>query len=86
LNQLQERMIQLSAKADALDDSVSQLRRQQEAQGLGLRNDMTTADNRMRSYIQAANQDMQASRVASANRNMDKAEEEILILDKFLGR
>jgi serine/threonine protein kinase len=84
--QLQERMIQLGAKADAVDRSLSQLRRQQEADGLGLRNDMEAADSRLRSYMQAANQDMQASRIAAANRNMDKAEAEIQVLEKFLGR
>jgi serine/threonine-protein kinase len=79
-------MIQLGAKADAVDRSLSQLRRQQEADGLGLRNDMEAADSRLRSYMQAANQDMQASRIAAASRNMDKAEAEIQVLEKFLGR
>lgn len=86
MEQLQERMTQLGAKADAVDRTISQMRRQQEADGLGLRNDMEAADSRMRSYMQAANQDMQSSRIASAHRNMDKAEAEIQILEKFLGR
>jgi serine/threonine protein kinase len=86
VEQSQERMIQLGSRTDAVDRSISQLRHQQEADGLGLRNDMETADNQMRAYMQAANQDMQASRIAAANRNMDKAEAQLQILEKFLGK
>ena len=83
---MQERIIQLGARSDAVDRAISQLRRQQEADGLGLRTDMEAADSKMRSYMQAANQDMQSSRVASASRNLDKAESEVQVLEKFLGR
>jgi len=86
VEQVQERIIQLGARSDAVDRTISQLRRQQEADGLGLRTDMEAADSKMRSYMQAANQDMQSSRVASASRNLDKAESEVQVLEKFLGR
>ena len=86
VEQVQERMIQLGARSDAVGRAISQLRRQQEADGLGLRTDMEAADSKLRSYMQAANQDMQSSRVASAGRNLDKAEAEIQVLEKFLGR
>lgn len=84
--QLQERMVQLGARADAVNNSISQLRSQQQAQGLDLRNDMAAADSRLRSYMRAANQDIQSSRIASAAKNMDKAEAELSILEKFLGK
>jgi serine/threonine protein kinase len=86
VEQVQERIIQLGARCDAVDRTISQLRRQQEADGLGLRTDMEAADSKMRSYMQAANQDMQSSRVVSASRNLDKAESEVQVLEKFLGR
>ena len=69
-----------------MDRAISQIRRQQEADGLGLRNDMESADTKLNSYMQAATRDLQSGRPASAARNMDKAEAEIDILEKFLGR
>lgn len=86
MDQLQERMTRLSARASTVDESLSQIRSQQAAQGLGLRNDMATADNLMRSYLRAANRDMQSSRLASAGSNMDKAEAQLEVLEKFLGK
>jgi len=86
LDQLQERMTRLSARASSVDESLSQIRSQQAAQSLGLRNDMAAADSLMRSYLRAANRDMQSSRVASAGSNMDKAEAQLEVLEKFLGK
>jgi serine/threonine protein kinase len=85
LEQMQERYIQLDARAQAALRGVAQLRQQQEASGLGLRSDMEAADARLRSYMQAANQDVHASRVAQGSRDMDKAETEVSTLEKFLG-
>jgi serine/threonine-protein kinase len=85
-HQLQERFIQLDARAQAIDRSIAQIRHQQEADGLGLRTDIETADIKLNSYMLAARQDMQLSRAASAQLNMDKAETEIQTLEKFLGR
>ena len=86
IEQLQERLVQLDARAQTVDRAVAQLRHQQEADGLGLRNDMETADAKLNSYMQIARQDMQLSKVASAQLYMDKAEVEIETLEKFLGR
>ncbi len=86
LEQLQERYIQLDARARTVDSAVSQIRRQQEADGLGLRNDMESASAKLNSYMQAATRDLQSARPASAARDLDKAEAEIDILEKFLGR
>ncbi len=86
LEQLRERLIQLDARAKTVDRAISQIRRQQEADGLGLRNDMETADAKLNSYLQTATQDLQLSKAASAQLEMDKAEVEIDTLEKFLGR
>lgn len=85
LDQLGERFIQLDARAQAVENMISQLRAQQEADGLGLRGDMESADTMLRSYMQAADQDVRSSRVASGSRNMDKAEKQVVVLEKFLG-
>lgn len=79
-------MTQLSARASAVDSSLSQIRSQQAAQGLGLRNDMAAAESRMKSYMGGANSDLQSGRIASAQKNMDRAESQIEILEKFLGK
>ncbi|HEY6375132.1 MAG TPA: protein kinase [Edaphobacter sp.] len=86
LEQLHERLIQLDARAKTVDRAISQIRRLQEADGLGLRNDMETADAKLNSYLQSATQDLQLSRAASAQLELDKAEIEIGTLEKFLGR
>jgi len=86
VEQLQERLLQLDARAQTVDRAIAQLRHQQEADGLGLRNDMETADAKLNSYMQVARQDMQLSKTASAQLSMDKAEAEIETLEKFLGR
>jgi hypothetical protein len=86
IEQLQERLVQLDARAQTVDRAIAQLRRQQEADGLGLRNDMETADAKLNSYMQIARQDMQLSKTASAQLDMDKAEAELDTLEKFLGR
>jgi serine/threonine-protein kinase len=86
LDQLHERYIQLDARARTVDRAISQIRSQQESQGLGLRNDIETADAKLLSYMQAADQNIQQSRAASAQLYLDKAEIEIQTLEKFLGR
>jgi serine/threonine-protein kinase len=86
VEQLQDRYIQLDARAQAALRGVESIRRQQEATGLGLRGDIESADSRLRSYMAAANQDVHGPRTAQAARDMDKAESEISILEKFLGR
>jgi serine/threonine-protein kinase len=86
IEQLHERFIQLDARARTVDKAISQIRSQQEANGLGLRNDIEMADTKLMSYMQAAEQNLQTSKVASAQLYLDKAEVEIRTLEKFLGR
>jgi serine/threonine-protein kinase len=86
IEQLHERFIQLDARARTVDKAISQIRSQQEASGLGLRNDIEMADTKLMSYMQAAEQNLQTSKVASAQLYLDKAEVEIRTLEKFLGR
>ncbi len=86
MEQLQDRFTDVSARAGAVNSSVGRLRHEQEAEGLGLRGDMESADNRMESYLRAADQDLRAGNAAAATKDLNRAEGELAVLEKFLGR
>lgn len=86
LEAAENRFTELSARAGAVDGSLNSLRQQQETSGYGLRGDMAAADNRLQSYLRAADQDLRSSNAASANKNLNRAEAELATLEKFLGR
>jgi hypothetical protein len=86
LEAAENRFTDLSARAGAVDGSLNSLRQQQEASGYGLRGDMAAADNRLQSYLRAADQDLRSSNATSANKNLTRAEAELATLEKFLGR
>ena len=85
LEQAEERLMQITARATTAKRGVGQIRSQQEASGLGLRGDVESAESRMDSYIHAANNEMGRGNAAGATRNIDKAESELATLEKFLG-
>ncbi|MGB8537922.1 MAG: protein kinase [Acidobacteriaceae bacterium] len=84
--QIHEQMTGLDARASAVSASVEGLKRQQEADGLGLRRDMAAAYARMNSYLRAANDELNSGNIAAARSHMDKADKEISILESFLGK
>lgn len=86
LQELQEKMIHLSARAAAAKDSVENLRRQQQNQGLNLRSDISATLSRMEQYMDRADSDLANHNVEAAKKNMDSAEREIEKLEQFLGR
>ncbi len=86
LEELSDRITQVSARASAARDSIEQLRRQQEAEGLGLRGDIAGSLNRMNAYLQSANNSLAARDAASAGKNLDRAEKELESLEVFLGK
>ena len=47
---------------------------------------MAAADNRLQSYLRAADQDLRSSNAASASKNLSRAEAELATLEKFLGK
>ncbi len=85
LREASERLLQISSRATAARDSIEQLRRQQEADGLGLRGDMAASLSRMNAYLESANRALGGRDVAQANQYMDKAELELGKLEAFLG-
>jgi serine/threonine-protein kinase len=86
VEQAHEQMTGLGARASAVSASVEGLKRQQEADGLGLRQDMAAAYARMNSYLRSANDELNSGNITAAQNHMDKADKEISILEHFLGK
>lgn len=81
-----DRMTLLAARANAVKDSIENLRRQQNASGLSLRSDVSASLSRMEQYMDAADRAIAAGNAESAGKNMDRAESELQGLEKFLGK
>ena len=86
VEQVHEQMTGLDARASAVSASVESLKRQQEADGLGLRRDMAAAYTRMNSYLRSANDELNSGNITAARSHMDKADKEISTLESFLGK
>jgi serine/threonine-protein kinase len=86
LEALNNRMIQLGARANVARAGIEQLRRQQAANGFGLRQDISASLSRMEAYMDAAERSVQSENPPTARKNMDQAEKEIDNLETFLGR
>ena len=84
--QVHEQMTGLDARASAVSASLEGLKRQQEADGLGLRRDMAAAYARMNSYLRSANDELNSGNITAARNHMDKADKEISTLESFLGK
>ena len=66
LEALNNRMVQLGARANAAKASVDQLRQQQAASGFGLRQDIAASLSRMEAYMDAAEHAVQSENAQSA--------------------
>jgi eukaryotic-like serine/threonine-protein kinase len=86
VDQVHVQMTGLDARASAVSASVETLKRQQEADGVGLRHDMAAAYARMNSYLRAASADLSSGNIAAARNHMDMADKEISILESFFGK
>jgi serine/threonine-protein kinase len=86
VEQAHEQMTGLGARASAVSASVEGLKRQQEADGLGLRQDMAVAYARMNSFLRSASNELNSGNITAAQNHMDKADKEISILESFLGK
>jgi hypothetical protein len=85
VQEAEDRLIQINARAGAARRGVGQIRSQQEAMGLGLRSDVEAAESRLDSYLNAANTEIRRGNGQAAMRDIDKADAELATLDKFLG-
>jgi eukaryotic-like serine/threonine-protein kinase len=86
LEEASDRLTQVSARASAAKESIDQIRRQQEADGLGMRSDIVASLSRMTSFLQAADRAVAEHDAAAANKNLDRVEKELTTLEGFLGK
>ena len=86
LDQLNDHMVQLGARANAVKGSIERLRSEQAAGGLGLRQDISASLSRMEGYMDAAERATQGGNLASAKKNMAQAEKEVEKLEAFFGK
>ena len=77
---------QLNARASAASQSVDTLKRQQEADGYGLRGDIASAQQRMQMDLAKGDAALKAKDLVNAQKYFDMADAEITKLEKFLGR
>ena len=86
MDQAREQKMALDARASAVSASLEGLKRQQEADGVGLRRDMAVAYARMTGYLSSAAADLGSGNITAARSHMDKADKEISTLESFLGK
>jgi hypothetical protein len=79
-------LVQLHARADAVNASLNRLSAEQASSGLGLRQDIAASASRMASYVQAADEAAGSNDIEAARRNIGRAQEELEKLETFLGR
>jgi serine/threonine-protein kinase len=86
VREVRDKLITLSARAEAANTGVQQIRSQQQAQGLDMRGDILASISRMNSFITEANRALSENDLAAANQYIQRADREVSTLEKFLGR
>jgi serine/threonine protein kinase len=86
LEALEQQADQLSSQASTVNESLDNMRRQQNAQGLSLRGDIASAQELMRTHLAKAQAALQNRDAAGAKKYLDLAEGDVTRIDKFLGR
>ncbi len=86
LREAREHMIMLASRANSARASLNRMKEQQARQGLGMRGDITAAQERMETYLDDAQAAIQAGDPEHAKKSLSNAEREIDRLDGFLGR
>jgi hypothetical protein len=86
LEQLEDEAGKLNARAAAISRSLDTLRQQQNASGLDLRADISSAQDRMQRDLSLADSALQQRNPASAQKYLGQAEGELSILERFLNQ
>ncbi len=86
LQEVRERLVQVAARAGAVNSSLANLKQQQAAAGLGLRGDIVASESRLGYMIDGANSALAARDAPAARKFLETAETELEKLEKFLGR
>ena len=77
---------QLTSRAAAISDGLDTMRHAQAAQGYGLRGDIATAEQLMKTDLARAQDALQQQDGAKAKEYLDKAEVQASIIERFQGR
>jgi len=83
---LEDRMTSLAARANAMKDSVDNLRQRQAGDGFSLRPDISALLSRMEQCMGKADAALSSRAPETAKKYMDLAEREVEKLEKFFGR
>jgi serine/threonine-protein kinase len=75
----------INSRSAAVSQSLDTLKRQQEAQGYGLRTDIVAAEQHMKTDLTKAQYFMQKQDSKNAKKYLDMAEAELQTIEKFLG-
>lgn len=86
LDSAEDDLTKMKGRMDAVNQSLTNLKQQQAAQGYGLRGDMVAAESRLYSYFENAQQALQNRNLEAAQKNTERAEKELTTLEHFLGR
>ncbi len=81
-----QQLDQLTSRAAAISDGLDTMRRAQAAQGYGLRGDIATAEQLMKTDLARAQDALQQQDSAKAKEYLDKAEVQASIIERFQGR
>jgi len=85
LRKVRERMMLMAVRVGAARSSLDNLRRAQNASGLGLRADMAAAEKRMEFFLDEAESSLKSGDAGAADKRLDAAEQELEKLERFLG-
>ena len=86
IEELEQTVDQLSGRAAAVDSSLDNLKRQQASQGFGLRGDIASTQEMMKTHLARAQAALQSQDVKNAKKYSDLASSDIEKLETFLGR
>jgi serine/threonine-protein kinase len=85
LAQLDHEIDQMSSRATAVNASLDNLQREQNARGMHLRADIVATQQRMQAYLSRAQSALQAQDSEGAKKYLELAELELGKIEKFLG-
>jgi eukaryotic-like serine/threonine-protein kinase len=84
--EVEHRYDDIDSRSGAVSQSLDNLKRQQAASGYGLRGDIVSTEQRMKTDISKAQFAMQKQDTKNAKKYLDMAEAELQTIEKFLGR
>jgi len=86
LSKLGDEIDQMSARAAAVNQSLDHLKAQQAAAGYGLRGDIAARQDSMKINLSRAQDAEEKGDLVKAQKYVDKAEDDLRVLEQFLGR